>query len=161
MKLGQLRSIGHNIADSLASGIGLMIGVYAMDVFGEARRSPERSIDVDFLKGVVTAGRASRGSRSAVALYAKALPSLCVKHGCSVGDFRSLSAKFFEGNLGPQFDVTVEDRFGRRVTDEWVGSPGKHILTLDATGHIRRKRSRVSRPVVGRSERSAKTNRDR
>lgn len=33
MKFGVLRSIGHNIADSLASGIGLMIGVYTTNVF--------------------------------------------------------------------------------------------------------------------------------
>ena len=36
MKHDELRSIGHNIADSLASGCGLMIGVYDMDIFGEA-----------------------------------------------------------------------------------------------------------------------------
>ena len=37
MKFDELRSIGHNIADSLASGIGLLIGYYQMDIFGEAR----------------------------------------------------------------------------------------------------------------------------
>jgi hypothetical protein len=41
MKFGELKSIGHNIADSLASGIGLMIGVYEMDIFGEAANSHE------------------------------------------------------------------------------------------------------------------------
>lgn len=39
MKFDTLRSIGHNIADSLGSGIGLLIGVYEMDVFGE-RQAP-------------------------------------------------------------------------------------------------------------------------
>jgi len=51
VKHSVLTSIGHNFADSLASGIGLMIGVYAMDVFGEAACSPEGFIEVDFLTG--------------------------------------------------------------------------------------------------------------
>lgn len=41
MKFDTLRSIGHNIADSLGSGIGLLIGVYEMDVFGEAAGAPD------------------------------------------------------------------------------------------------------------------------
>ncbi len=51
MKFDELRSIGHNIADSLASGTGLLIGIYGTDIFGEASRSPERFITVDFLTG--------------------------------------------------------------------------------------------------------------
>lgn len=54
MKFDELTSIGHNIADSLASGIGLLVGVYEMDVFGEARRSPEPCIVVDFVSGTVS-----------------------------------------------------------------------------------------------------------
>jgi hypothetical protein len=49
MKHAELRSIVHNVADSLASGIGLMIGVYNSDTFGEAARSPSGLITVDFL----------------------------------------------------------------------------------------------------------------
>jgi hypothetical protein len=47
MKFGTLKSIGHNIAESLASGIGMMIGVYEMDVFGEAAAAPQGYIEVD------------------------------------------------------------------------------------------------------------------
>lgn len=53
MKHAELRSIVHNVADSLGSGIGLMIGHYEMDVYGDAERSRERAITVDFLHGVV------------------------------------------------------------------------------------------------------------
>jgi hypothetical protein len=55
MKFGTLKSIGHNVADSLASGVGLMIGVYEMDVFGEVTSTPEGFIEVDFLTGDTTA----------------------------------------------------------------------------------------------------------
>ena len=33
MKFGELKSIGHNIADSLACGPGFLIGVYCTDIF--------------------------------------------------------------------------------------------------------------------------------
>ncbi|MHB9841539.1 hypothetical protein Q8F57_042780 [Paraburkholderia terrae] len=51
MKIGELKSLGHNIADSLASGIGLMIGAYDIDVFVEAAAGPEGFIIVNFLDG--------------------------------------------------------------------------------------------------------------
>ena len=51
MKFNELKSIGHNIADSLASGIGLLTGDYDFDVFGEAAGSPEGFILVDLLTG--------------------------------------------------------------------------------------------------------------
>jgi hypothetical protein len=51
MKLGELKSVGHNIADSFASGIGLLIGHYEMNVFAEAASEPEGFVVVDFLEG--------------------------------------------------------------------------------------------------------------
>ncbi len=148
MKFGELRSIGHNIADSVASGIGLLIGVYQMDVFEEAQRSPEAYIEVDFLKGVVTGGRPSRSLKRAISLYTQILPSFCMKHGCSVTAFRSLSARFSADPIGKKFEVSVEDQRGRRVTDEFIGSPGKYIRILDAGGRVRRKRARIHSPEV-------------
>lgn len=74
MKFGTLKSIGHNIADSLASGIGMMIGVYQMDVFGEAASGPEGYIEVDFLTGQASGAPLSPELARALGLYAKALP---------------------------------------------------------------------------------------
>jgi hypothetical protein len=76
MKHAILKSIAHNIADSLASGIGLMIGVYQMDVFGEAAESPEGFIEVDFLKGVTSGAAPSLSLARAVHRYAEVLPNL-------------------------------------------------------------------------------------
>jgi hypothetical protein len=59
MKFGELTSIGHNIAHSLASGIGLMIGMYEMDVFGEAANSPEGYFLVDFIFSFICANSKS------------------------------------------------------------------------------------------------------
>jgi len=50
MKTGTLRAIAHNIADSLGSGFGLLIGVYDMNVFDEAKKSSGGVITIDFLR---------------------------------------------------------------------------------------------------------------
>ena len=141
MKFEVLRSIGHNIADSAASGIGLLVGTYAMDVFGEARQSPENHITVDFLTGRIIGGRASQSLARAIALYGKALPALCAKHRTSPAMFRALTADYWVDDVQrPRFAVTVEDQKGRRAVDEYVGIPGSRIRVLDQLGRIRRGR---------------------
>jgi hypothetical protein len=143
MKFNELRSIGHNIADSLASGMGLLVGVYEMDVFGEARRNPERCIVVDFLSGKVVEGRASHSLARTIALYGKALPALCGKHRASSAMFCELTVRYSVDVYGPRFVVTVEDDEGRRAVDEYVDIPGRRIRVLDHLGRVRRKRDRV------------------
>src|SRR6185295_8492745 len=139
MKFDELRSIGHNVADSLASGIGLLIGYYEMDVFGEASRSPEGFITVDFLTGTCAAGTPSPSLARAVARYKDALVDLCRRHGASISAFRELTARCSVDVYGRRFVVTIEDQQGHRSTDEYVGSPGRRVKVLDHLGRIRRK----------------------
>ena len=75
MKFDELRSIGHNIADSLGSGIGFLIGggFYDMDVFGEAGRSAEGFMAIDFLTGETAGAKPSRYLARAIARYRTAL----------------------------------------------------------------------------------------
>jgi hypothetical protein len=143
MKFNELRSIGHNIADSFASGIGLLVGHYAMDVFGEARRSLEHCIVVDFLSGKAIEGRASCSLARAIALYSEALPDLCEKHRGSATMFRELTVRYSVDAYGKRFVVTIEDQKGRRAVDVYVGVPGRRIRILDHLGRARRKRGRV------------------
>ena len=145
MKFGELRSIAHNIADSLASGMGLPIGVYAMDIFGEARRSPQRCIVVDFLSEKVVVGNASPSLTRAIVLYRGALVDLCKKQGCSPTEFHELTVRYSTDFIGRRFAVTVENRQGRRSVDEYVGIPGRRIRTPDHLGRVRRRRGSVSR----------------
>lgn len=138
MKFGTLKSIGHNIADSLASGIGLMIGVYDMDVFAEAEARPERFIDIDFLTGEALDGAPSPKVARALKLYSEALPDLCRRQGADITDFRQLRARYSGEPMAQRFSVTVEDKGGRRSTDEYVGVPGKRPKILDHLGRVRR-----------------------
>jgi len=128
MKLGILKAIGHNISDSLASGIGLMIGYYAMDVFAEAAGEPEGFVVVNFLAGTASGSTVSADFRKAVAFYREALPSFCAKHGVELTDFARLEARFGTDRVyGRHFTVTVQGEDGKQSTDQYVGIPGKRF----------------------------------
>jgi hypothetical protein len=64
MKIGVLRAIAHNIADSLGSGIGLLIGVCEMNVFGDAKKSPGGVISINFFGGQSNTGEGLAGAGS-------------------------------------------------------------------------------------------------
>lgn len=140
MKHDNLRSIAHNVADSFASGIGLPLGYYATDVFGEATRSPEGFITVDFLKGTVVTGRASTPLEKAVGLYRGVLADVSAKHGASLSDFRALMAHYSGDRHDRRVVVTIEDSEGRRSIDEYVGDPLRHFKTVDSAGRVRTSR---------------------
>ena len=151
MKFDELRSIGHNIADSLGSGIGLLIGgFYDMDVFGEAGRSAEGFMAIDFLTGETAGAKPSPYLARAIARYRTALGDLCRKHGTSAAAFRALTVRYSIDRHGRRFLVTIEDHRGRRAVDEYVGTPGERIRVLDHLGRIRRLR-RPRRGGVGQA----------
>jgi hypothetical protein len=139
MKFGTLKSVAHNIAESLSSGIGLMIGVYELYVFEEAAATPEGFIDVDFLTGQSSGGKPSRELARALKLYAGALPDLCRRQGIDVAEFRQLTARFSGRPMFAGYTVTIEDRQGRRSIDEYIGVPGRRPRVLDHLGRVRRK----------------------
>ena len=129
MRFSSLKAVGHNIADSLASGIGLMIGYYEMDVFSEAAAGTEGYIEVDFLHATTSGSPASRKLCRAISLYSEdALPDLCRKHGIKVEDFKMLQARFGEDQAyGRHFAVTVASSSGKRSTDRYLGVPGRRL----------------------------------
>ena len=138
MKFAELRSIGHNIADSLSGGIGLMIGNYMMDIHGEAADSPEGFITVDFLIGETSGGRPSASLSKSISLYSTALRDLCRKHGGTADAFSELKVRFSRDFYGRRrFVVSVRDNYGRRACDEYID--GKRVKVLDELGRIRPK----------------------
>ena len=143
MKIGILRAISHNIADSLGCGIGLLIGVYGMNVFAEARRSPGRAICIDFLTGTATRGKVSPPLAAAIAKYRDVLPVLCAKSGASIEDFRTLTACYSSETFNRRIVVRVRDRRGRCYVDEYIGTPARHVKVLDPRGRIRTRRGSV------------------
>lgn len=131
MRISKLKSVGHNIADSLASGIGMLIGVYAMNIFNEASSGSEGFIEVDFLSGKVEGSPVSASLSRAINLYKDALPDLCAKHGLEVFEIKALNARFGTDPVyGPHFAVTVECNDGKRSTDQYVGTPGRRLRTV-------------------------------
>jgi hypothetical protein len=149
MKIGTLRAIAHNVADSLGSGCGLLVGVYDMNVFGEAKKSPGGVIAIDFLAAKAIQGKVSRTLASAIAKYRAVLPDLCAKHDASIEDFRTLTARYSGDLFDGRIVVTVQDRIGRCYVDEYIGTPARHIKVTDHLGRIRTKRGGVRRLRIG------------
>jgi YD repeat-containing protein len=137
MKHDELRSIGHNMADSLACGF--VLGQYAgSDVFGEAAKSPSGFITVDFLTGTTPGCKVSPGLAKTVQLCRDGVPLLCAKHRVSVAAFVELTATYQKTRSGQYFVVTVVDRSGRRTQTEYEGFPGRRVRQRDQLGRVRR-----------------------
>ena len=130
MKLGELKSLGHNLADSFASGIGLLVGVYEMNVFAEAAASDSGFIEVNFLDARTAGSAISETLQGAVNSYCNALPELSKKHSIDPSQIKTLIARFGTDSVyGPHFTVIVESIDGRSSTDRYIGFPGKRLHT--------------------------------
>ena len=115
-----------------------MVGMYQMDIFGEASRTPEGFIEVDFLTGATTGGQPSASLARGLRFYSEtALPQLCQRHGGAVSEFRELKARFWPEARFGRYEVIVEDQSGRLATTEYEGSSGKRVKFLDHLGRIR------------------------
>jgi hypothetical protein len=147
MKFDELRSIAHNVADSLASGASLLVNRWEMAIFEEACRSPEGFIAVDFLTGDTSGGAPSSSLAHDIALFPNALTQLCRKHGVSSALFKELSARYFMEGGERRFQVIVADHHGRRSVDQYDGN-GRRLKTLDSLGRVRRKKGTVTRDSV-------------
>lgn len=141
MKHTELRAVVHNVADSLASGIGLLIGVYEMDVFGEAETSTNGALTVDFLNGTIVEGEASKSLADAVSLYRDALARLIGRAGGSMSALNEAKVRFWSDQLAHRFSITIEDSTGRRSTTEYAGTPARRVKTRDRFGRLRPKPS--------------------
>lgn len=128
MKIGELTSFGHNLADSLASGICFMAGLYSVDIHREASASPIGHIVVDFLTGATSGSPVSPDLDHAVKRFSELLPELARRHGLDPAEIAVLSARFGTDKVvGPHFSVTVETSDGRRSVDQYAGYPGRRF----------------------------------
>ena len=128
MKLGELKSLGHNLAHSFASGIGLLVGVYEMDVFAEAAASDPGYIEVNFIDASTTGSAISTTLHGAIKCYSNAIPELCKKHSMNPSQIKTLIARFSTDTVyGPHFTVLVESIDGRSSTDRYIGFLGKRL----------------------------------
>ncbi len=59
MKHSQLHAVAHNFTDSLASGLGFVVGYCETHVFADAACNPDGFLVVDFLTGHLDEGTAS------------------------------------------------------------------------------------------------------
>ena len=145
MKHDHLCAIAHNLADSLASGMCFVIGIWSTDVFGEAAAG-DGLIEVDFLGGQVVRGTCSDNIRSAVKRFAEILPEFCRANGADAGDFAALSAIFDAATTDYRVLLNVTDRNGKNSITEYAGLPLKRLRVIDPLGRVRRSPRRRPMP---------------
>src|SRR4051812_29565461 len=110
MKHERLCAIAHNFADSMASGLGFVVGYCQTDVFGEAASSPGGVVEIDFLNGSIVRGRPSQQLESAAVTFARSFPGFCNKNGAEVTDFQSFLAVYDARGGRCRTVLTVADR---------------------------------------------------
>ncbi len=137
MRFNTLRSVGHNIADSLASGLGIPIGGLLTDIYSEAEATPDGALEVDFLAGRITRGQGSDLLAKAVSLYRDACAHLCARHGVDIQDFSTLKATYRVEKGIPYFEVTLVTADGQRAVDSYTGMPGRRNVPVDHLGRLR------------------------
>lgn len=140
MRHNRLHAVAHNFAESLASGLGFVIGYYPTDVFKEAAANGEQGLVVDFLNGEVLAERCSKDLRRAISKYRDAFPEFCAKHGVEQADFRMFRVRFLKGQLHNPWIVTIEDSDGKSSSREYRGVPGRRVKDKDELGRLRPRR---------------------
>lgn len=65
-----------------------MADIYSVDIFGEAARSREGEIRVDFLAGTTAGSSASDDLKAVVRKFAELLPLLAQRNGVDAADMR-------------------------------------------------------------------------
>lgn len=139
MKHGQLRSVAHSIADSLASGISLMTGFYELRVYEDAMRSEDGILIIDLLNGKVIKGEASPDLAEAVLRIPAEFDRLCQAEGFSRSDCRHALAHFHTNQLTHGFTLAVEDNSGRATETDFQGTPARRVIEPDQLGRLRRR----------------------
>jgi len=122
----------------MASGLAFVIGYHPVDVFGEAAANSDSVIEIDFLRGEIMRGTASKNLRLAALRFAERLPSFCHENGTDVSDFEALSVTFEAAPPERRAALYVADRTGRASTTEYAGVPLKRLMVLDGLGRVRR-----------------------
>lgn len=138
MKRGQLRSIAHSLADSIASGISLMTGSYELDLYGDAAKSPGGELSVDLLNGIVVKGTPSSELSTAISRLSAHFDRLCQSAGSSRNDCHAAIAHFHSMPTSSGFTLVIEDSAGQVTETDYEGIPAHRVLERDPRGNPRR-----------------------
>lgn len=136
MKHSQLHAIAHNFTDSLACGLGFVVGYYETNVFADAACNPDGYLVVDFLTGQLDEGTASDQLLHALPVYRNAFENFCQKHGATKSNFIEFKTRFEAGRFENMYSITITDARGRRSSIDYAGIPGKRVRIHDDQGRV-------------------------
>lgn len=113
----------------------MLVGVYDIDIYGEAGRSRQGFSQIDFLTGKSTGAVPSLSLRDAIHQYKEGLTHLCTKHSITSQAFRTLTAHYSRDKIGNRTVLTTANQQRRRSAKEYIGVPGKRIRVLHSPLH--------------------------
>lgn len=131
MRFGTLRSIAHNLGDSISTGLGLPIGLDGYDIFEEAKNSSEGFLEIDFIAGAICGAMPSTVLSDALLQYTRWLHELAAIHGATLDDFSRLTLRFADSKpYGRHFVATIANQRGRSDGTVYDGAGGLTLAKL-------------------------------
>lgn len=141
MKHGVLRAAVQNVAASLASGMSTLTGFYTLDLYGDAARSRNQKLTVDFITGRIVEGRPQSSTVLAARKSKAALRHILKQSNGSIDDLLEANATYYANRT---FTVTITDASGKQTTGDYRDYDGRRVSELDSLGRIRRRPLRRS-----------------
>jgi hypothetical protein len=140
MKQGQLHAIAHNLADSIASGCSLLLGIYEFSIGAQIAKSPTGRVVIDCLHPRLIEGELTSDMRKLIAAIPGGLTRLCEDEHGAREDFSELRLVFSTTYVAMEVETIVGGN-GRAATSRlFAGRPLKRKRVLDKSGRLRRTR---------------------
>jgi len=117
----------------------MVLGVFDIDFLRELIASPDTTLVIDILNGVLIEGSASPELKMQISGCPNAVKEMCASEHIMIYDYRKIQAKFWLRRSQIRLDLTIEDRRRKKTTAEYCGTPLKRVRQLDEHGRIRSK----------------------
>jgi hypothetical protein len=140
VKQGQRHAIAHNLADSIASGCSLLLGVYDFSIGAHITESPSGRVVIECLQPLLIEGTLNSEIRELLAALPAGLTKLCDDEGGSPEDFSVLTLAFSKTQLAIEVEIVVAGPASIPRSRWFSGSPLRRKRVLDSAGRMRRLR---------------------
>ncbi|NPD15307.1 hypothetical protein HOY34_08860 [Xinfangfangia sp. D13-10-4-6] len=139
MRMSDVRSVAHSVADSIVGGMSFLTTFYDLNVYKDAAQSQDGVLTIDFLNGKVVQGTPSAYLSSAMPHIIEAFDRLSRAKGFGRSDWRTVMAEFHADPVMPGFTLIIEDSSGKVAKTDYEGVPARRALEIDPLGRVRRK----------------------
>ena len=143
MKKSHLRSVVHNLTDSLSSECSTFLGYAYSGLWEHIDRLPAQRLEVDLLTGVSTPP-VSTELQQHLKNFAHEVPKFLRGQHCDLSELSALRVEFRRSLMAlpsrKEAIISIERTDGSKIVDRYVGDPLKRPQYLDIQGRRRTNR---------------------